>query len=52
MLAVCQAGLLRQLSDRIPDLSNLVSELDSAIRDDAPLSVKDGGIFKKGTHGN
>ena len=39
MLAVCQAGLLQQLSDRNPDLSNLVSELDSAIRDDATFSV-------------
>lgn len=48
LLAVCQAGLLRQLSDRIPDLFNLVNELDSAIRDDAPFSVKDGGIFKEG----
>jgi DNA mismatch repair protein MutS len=43
-----QARLLKLLSNQIPDLSHLVKELDSAIKDDAPFSLKEGGIFKEG----
>jgi DNA mismatch repair protein MutS len=48
LLEDCQARLLQQLSKQIPDLSQLVKELDAAIKDDAPFSLKEGGIFKEG----
>jgi len=40
--------LLQKLRNQLPDLSDLLGELERAIRDDAPFSLKEGGIFKEG----
>lgn len=40
--------LLQELKEQIPDFSELTRELELAISENAPFSVKEGGIFKKG----
>lgn len=48
LLEKCQSTLLERLGKQIPDFSHLVRELDNAIKDEAPFSLKEGGIFKDG----
>ena len=48
LLQNCHAGLLKQLNNLIPDLSFLAEKLETAIKDDAPFLLKEGGIFKSG----
>ncbi len=43
-----QAALLKETSSIIPDFKDLVDFIDRALVDDPPLSIKDGGLFKKG----
>lgn len=38
----------KKISDSLDDLSSLTSLIDVAISEDAPVTVKEGGIFKKG----
>lgn len=38
----------KKISDSLDDLYSLTSLIDSAISEDAPVTVKEGGIFKKG----
>lgn len=45
-----EAERLMQLCRRFPDLSALQEKLQVAISDDAPLALKEGGIFKDGYH--
>lgn len=47
-LEAVEAGLLKSLKEEIPSFSMLVEELDRAISEDAPLGLKEGGIFKAG----
>ena len=48
ILQEMEAEQLKQLSRRLPDLSALLEKLQAAISDDAPLALKEGGIFKDG----
>ncbi len=43
-----QAALLKEMSSIIPDFKDPVDLIDKALVDDPPLSIKDGGLFKKG----
>ncbi len=38
----------KKISDSLDDLSSLTSLIDNAISEDAPVTVKEGGIFKQG----
>ena len=46
--AACDAPLLRRLLDQLDPMPELKDVLERAISPDAPLSVKDGGIIRKG----
>lgn len=47
-LGKSRSVLLKRLGQQIPDFSHLVQELERSIRDEAPFSLKEGGIFKEG----
>ncbi|MGC2872964.1 DNA mismatch repair protein MutS [Ihubacter sp. mB4P-1] len=47
-LSYGQAPLLELLSERIHDLSPIYDLIESAICDDPPFTIKDGGIIKEG----
>ncbi|MBQ3079032.1 MAG: DNA mismatch repair protein MutS [Clostridia bacterium] len=42
------SGLLKETADKMDPLTELADELIKAIDEDAPLNVKEGGIFKHG----
>ena len=46
--AVAAATLIEQLSDQLTELPELTSLISSAVVDEPPLTVKDGGIFRDG----
>ena len=48
ILEQMEAERLIRLSKRFPDLSVLLDKLEKALKDDAPLALKEGGIFKDG----
>ncbi len=48
LLGDASSKLLCALKDQIPLLSPLTGELQAAIREDAPIHIKEGGIFKDG----
>lgn len=43
-----QTGLLAELRDQIRDLTGLAGEIESALVEEPPATVKEGGIFKEG----
>ncbi|MEW5921030.1 MAG: DNA mismatch repair protein MutS [Bacillota bacterium] len=43
-----ESGLLKSLHEEIPCFEMLVEELENAIAEDAPFTLKEGGIFKQG----
>ena len=43
-----KGGLLESISDSLDPLEEIADEMDRAIDLDAPLTIKEGGIFKKG----
>ena len=43
-----RAELLHSLCEEIPSFTTLTNELEQAIAEDAPFTLKEGGIFKKG----
>lgn len=47
-LSVCRSELLRRLADTLDTLEDVAAELHTAISNDAPANVRDGGIFNKG----
>ena len=47
-LAGTDAKRLMELSASMADLGNLVELLERAVREDAPITITDGGIFKPG----
>ncbi|MDD6666600.1 MAG: DNA mismatch repair protein MutS [Lachnospiraceae bacterium] len=47
-LSLMHASLLQDLNEKLDPLTDLFSLIDSAIDDDPPVSVHDGGIFKTG----
>lgn len=50
-LKTSNAMLLQRLKEQIPSFRELVDELEKAIAEDAPLGLKEGGIFKEGYSG-
>ncbi len=47
-LSETESKLLQKLNEQIPDFSELAQELEMAISEDAPFTIKEGGIFKEG----
>lgn len=47
-LDYASASLLREISGSIHDLSEIYNTIEAAIREDAPFTVKDGGLIKEG----
>jgi DNA mismatch repair protein MutS len=48
LLQEAKAKQIQLLNEQIPDFTALTKELNAAIKEDAPLTLKEGGIFKKG----
>ncbi|MCX7568861.1 DNA mismatch repair protein MutS [Tumebacillus sp. DT12] len=49
-LLSAEAGLLRQIADKIQDFDELVDLVQRAIVDEPPVSVKDGNVIRDGYH--
>lgn len=49
-LVEAASPMMKQLSDEIDSLEHVVSIIRTAIVDDPPANVKDGGIIRKGLH--
>jgi DNA mismatch repair protein MutS len=47
-LKSCQSSLLQAVFKALPDLTEIDNIISRAIKDDAPLSITNGGIFNKG----
>ena len=47
-LANCNSKLLKELFEKLDELKDIVSLIDSAIVEDPPISIKEGGIIKRG----
>ena len=47
-LKIANSNLLKKLCENLDELQDLVKLIDSAIVEDPPISVKDGGIIKYG----
>ena len=50
ILKEAQADILRTVQEGLDDLPALRGRIDRALRPDAPLSVREGGMFKAGYH--
>jgi DNA mismatch repair protein MutS len=50
LLKQCTATILQKTGDSIDPMEDLRELLEQAINDDPPLSLRDGGIIKKGYH--
>ncbi|HEX9652086.1 MAG TPA: DNA mismatch repair protein MutS [bacterium] len=50
VLTGAEALELREIVDRLDELSRLVVEIERAVVDDPPLAVTEGGIIKRGYH--
>ena len=48
MLAPCQATLLQKINQDIDGLEDLAQRIDSAIVDDPPFTIREGGIIREG----
>ncbi len=48
MLKECRCALLQELSDQFDDLADLHQLINTAIRDDAPLSLREGSLICEG----
>lgn len=49
-IANAESGLLRQLYEDIDMLTDVCQRIDSALVDDPPMPVREGGMFKPGYH--
>ena len=47
-LANCKTDLLKELAENLDELQDIYQLIDSAIMDDPPMTIKDGGIIKLG----
>jgi len=47
-LSVFESPLLKEIVLQIPDLTELTDLLEASINEDAPLSLRDGGLIKEG----
>ncbi len=50
LLTPTSANLLQRMLKQLPDFSRLVDELGSALQEDPPLTVREGGIIRTGYH--
>ncbi len=48
ILSHCQADLLQEIYQQIDDLQDLAQELNSALNEEAPVSLKEGGLIREG----
>ncbi|MCQ2559146.1 MAG: DNA mismatch repair protein MutS [Clostridia bacterium] len=48
ILSHCQAGLLQEFYQQIDDLQDLAQELHTALNEEAPVSLKEGGLIREG----
>ncbi len=48
ILSHCQAGLLQEFYQQIDDLQDLAQELHIALNEEAPVSLKEGGLIREG----
>jgi DNA mismatch repair protein MutS len=48
LLSECSSTILADIEKTLPDLTGLADEIGMAIRDDAPLTAINGGIFREG----
>ncbi|MFO7951651.1 MAG: DNA mismatch repair protein MutS [Bacillota bacterium] len=49
-LADCQVPYLREIYRKLPDFNALIVLVETALVDDPPLTLKEGGLFKAGYH--
>jgi len=49
-LGLARCATLRELGARLPELSGIACYLVQALRDDPPLSLKEGGLLREGFH--
>ena len=50
LLQSCEAPLLRKLEQQIDDLTDCADRIENTIVDDPPLTVREGGIIRKGAN--
>ncbi len=50
LLAKAEAPELVEIINNLDDLTNLVTEIENALADDAPLAVTEGGMIRRGYH--
>ena len=50
LLSGCESPLLRKLLEQIDDLTDCADLIESTIVDDPPLTVREGGIIRKGAN--
>ena len=50
LFAEINEGLLRNIADEIDELPEMQNLLEKSIRDDAPLTLRDGKVIKEGFH--
>ncbi len=48
LLCVCRSDALRGICENTDDISDIASLIDGAIDEEAPVSVKDGGVIRAG----
>jgi DNA mismatch repair protein MutS len=50
LLSSFDADMIRQINSRLPAFEDLAAVIDLALVEEPPLSLKEGGLFKKGYH--
>jgi DNA mismatch repair protein MutS len=50
LLSGFDSARIRQINDRLPAFSDLMTLIDKALLDEPPISLREGGIFKEGYH--
>ena len=48
LLAECTSSLLRKMADEFDELADLYALVEAAIRDDAPVSLREGNLIREG----
>ncbi len=48
ILEGCQAGVLKQLGEKLDDLTDIRMVIEEAINPDAPISLREGGLIRDG----
>ncbi|MDZ4132589.1 MAG: DNA mismatch repair protein MutS, partial [Dethiobacteria bacterium] len=50
LLSGFESNKIQLINDKLPAFTDLMTLIDSALLDDPPISLKEGGIFKEGYH--